>query len=337
MKYSIVIPTYNHCDDFLKPCVESILQYTHIADIELIVSANGCTDNTQQYLSELQEYFRSVKYPDHLKVIWNDDAIGFPKAVNLGIKASTCDKVVLLNNDTKLLPQNPNEWLHLLDRQFQNPKCGISCVVKDYSKLMKANFAVFFCVMIDRKLFDEIGYLNEDFGTGSGEDMEFCLLAQQKGYEILEVHDKIRLDEKYFGGQFPIYHFGEGTVHDESLVPDWKATFTRNGLKLALKYNNDWNKMKLDNDKKIAVITPVHNDIEHISGAINSVISQTMGNVVHYIYDDGSADGLFDGIKEVIDDTTVILHRSEQCGGQSNARNVLIERALNDGCQYIAF
>lgn len=337
MKYSIVIPTYNHCDDFLKPCVESILQYTHIADIELIISANGCTDNTQQFLSELQEYFRSVKYSNHLKVIWNDDAIGFPKAVNAGIKASTCDKVVLLNNDTKLLQQSPNEWLILLDRQFQNPKCGISCVVKDYSKLMKAEFAVFFCVMIDRKLFDEIGYLNEDFGTGSGEDMEFCLLSQRKGYEITQVYDKIRLDEKYFGGQFPIYHFGEGTVHDESLIPDWKSTFTRNGLKLALKYNDDWNKMKLDNDKKIAVITPVHNDIEHISGAINSVKSQTMGNIVHYIYDDGSTDGLYDGIKDVIDDTTVKFFRNDQCIGQSNARNVLIEQALNDGCEFIAF
>lgn len=27
-KYSIVIPTYNHCDDLLRPCVESIYKYT---------------------------------------------------------------------------------------------------------------------------------------------------------------------------------------------------------------------------------------------------------------------------------------------------------------------
>jgi glycosyltransferase involved in cell wall biosynthesis len=338
MKYSIVIPTYNHCDDFLKPCIDSILQYTHIADIELIISANGCTDNTQQYLAELQDYFCSVKYPHHLKIIWNDFAIGFPKAVNAGIRASTCNKVVLLNNDTKLLPQNSNDWLIALDRQFHNnPKCGVACVVKEYSKLMKAYFAVFFCVMIDRKLFDEIGYLNEDFGTGSGEDMEFCLIAQQKGYEICEAYDKIALDEKYFGGQFPIYHFGEGTVHDTSLIPDWKSTFLRNGLKLAVKYNQDWNNVKIHNDKKIAVITPIHNDIEHISGAINCVKSQTLGNVVHYIFDDGSTDGLFEGLKEVIDNNSVKFFRGEQCGGQSNARNNLIELAIKDGCEYIAF
>ena len=45
MKYSVVIPTYNHCDDFLKPCIESIAQYSDLPDIELIVSANGLQDD----------------------------------------------------------------------------------------------------------------------------------------------------------------------------------------------------------------------------------------------------------------------------------------------------
>ena len=338
MKYSIVIPTYNHCDDFLKPCIDSILQYTHIADIELIISANGCTDNTRQYLSELEDYFRSVKYSDHLKICWSDEAIGFPKAVNAGIRASTTSKIVLLNNDTKLLNQKPNEWLTLLERQFLiNPKCGVSCVVKEYSRMMQKYFAVFFCVMIDRKLFDELGLLNEDYGTGSGEDMEFCVLAQQNGYEICEVFEKTRLDEKYFTGQFPIYHFGEGTVHDESLIPDWKSTFLRNNIKNAIKFNDDWKKMKLQNDRKIGVITPVFNDVEHISGAINSVKSQSVDNVVHYIYDDASTDGLETGIQDLLSDPTIVYIRGEQNKGQSYGRNVLIKKALEDGCDLIAF
>ncbi len=53
MKYSVIIPTYNHCDKFLKPCIEAILKYSHIKDIELIISANGCTDNTFEYLGNL--------------------------------------------------------------------------------------------------------------------------------------------------------------------------------------------------------------------------------------------------------------------------------------------
>jgi glycosyltransferase involved in cell wall biosynthesis len=337
MKYSIVIPTYNHCDDFLKPCIDSILQYTHIADIELIISANGCTDNTRQYLSELEDYFRSARYPNHLKICWSDKAIGFPKAVNAGIQVATASKIVLLNNDTKLLDQKPNEWLTLLDRQFLvNPKCGISCVVKEYSRMMKQYYAVFFCVMIDRKLFDELGLLNEDFGTGSGEDMEFCVLAQQRGYEISEVYEKFQLDQKYFTGQFPIYHFGEGTVHDESLIPDWKSTFARNNIKNAIKFNDDWKNMKLQNDRKVGVITTVYNDVEHITGAINSVKSQTVGNIVHYIYDDGSTDGLEVGIQDLLDDPSIVYIRGEQNKGQSYGRNTLIKKAIEDGCQIIA-
>jgi glycosyltransferase involved in cell wall biosynthesis len=66
MKYSVVIPTYNHCDDLLKPCIESIFKYTNLADIELIISANGCKDNTSQYLDELRYKFNQLNLANHL-------------------------------------------------------------------------------------------------------------------------------------------------------------------------------------------------------------------------------------------------------------------------------
>ena len=74
----------------------------------------------------------------------------------------------------------------------------ISCVVKEYSRTMRRHYAVFFCVMVHKKVFDKIGYLNEDYGTGSGEDMEFCILAQDNGFEIREVMDKVQLDKMLF-------------------------------------------------------------------------------------------------------------------------------------------
>lgn len=333
MKYSVVIPTYNHCDDFLKPCVESILKYTDFADIEIIISANGCTDNTQEYVSSLVK-----KYPNNVKFFWSDSALGYPKATNEGIKLATCDKIVLLNNDCVLLEQNKNDWLNILQKPFLDfPKCGISCVVKDYSNVMSRDYAVFFCVMIDKKVFDLIGYLNEDYGIGSGEDMEFCVLAQDAGYEIHEVFEKSKLDKKYFTGQFPIYHFGEGTVHDKTLVQKWSANFLTNKIKLAKRYNKEWKKMKIANEKKIAVITSVYNDTEHLFNAINTVKSQTLDNVIHYIYDDASTDGLFDAMKELMTDETVCYIRGEKNQGQSYGRNLLINQAIRNGCDYIAF
>jgi glycosyltransferase involved in cell wall biosynthesis len=338
MKYSIVIPTYNHCDDFLKPCIESIFKYTNLADIELIISANGCKDGTSQYLDELRYKFNELNLANNFKVVWSDTPSGYPKATNDGIKLATTDKVVLFNNDCVLLEQSQNEWLTLLDKPFTNfDKCGISCVVKDYSKVMSRDYAVFFCVMIDRKLFDEIGYLNEEYGTGSGEDMEFCVEAQNLGYEIHQVNEKVQIDEKYFGGNFPIYHFGEGTVHDTELVQNWEANFLKNKLKLAKKSNTEWNKMKIPNDKKIGVITSVYNDSKYLFNNITSVKTQTVDNVVHYIYDDASTDGLKDSLQELENDPTVQVVYGETNKGQSFGRNTLIKKAIADGCEYIAF
>jgi glycosyltransferase involved in cell wall biosynthesis len=338
MKYSIVIPTYNHCDDLLKPCIESIFKYTNLADIELIISANGCSDNTSQYLDELRYKFNQLNLSNHFQVAWSDAPLGYPKATNDGIKLATTDKVVLLNNDCILLEQKQNDWLNILNTPFnKNEKCGVSCVVKEHSKVMNYDFAIFFCVMVAKKLFDEIGYLNEDYTPGSGEDMEFCILAQQKGYEICQAYDIKPLDEKYFTGHFPIYHLGEGTVHDKELVPEWSSVFLRNKFKLAKKYNNEWKKMKIQNDKKIAVITPVYNDIERIFFTIDCVKKQTLDNVVHYIFDDASTDGLKDGIRELLDDNSICYIRGLENKKQSYARNVCIKKAIEDGCDYIAF
>jgi len=40
MKYSIIIGTLNHCEDLLKPCLESIRKYTDLTDCEVIVVSN---------------------------------------------------------------------------------------------------------------------------------------------------------------------------------------------------------------------------------------------------------------------------------------------------------
>ena len=229
MKYSIVIPTYNNCEKYLKPCIDSIIKHTDMSNVELIISANGCKDNTDAYLKYLH-----TSVP-HLDVIWDPAPAGFAVATNRGIKHARADRIVLLNNDTIILDDN---WLEKLDTG------DISAVWTQFSQITQRRFAVFFCVMIDRKVFDTIGLLNEDYGTGGCEDIEFCYEAEQAGFKI---------DANWDDGSFPIYHKAEGTVHDETLVQNWSNKFLLNELKLAKKYNKEWYYWRLSNNYERAV------------------------------------------------------------------------------------
>ena len=247
MRYSIVIPTYNHCEKYLKPCIDSIIKYTDMTDVELVISANGCTDNTQAYLNYLHSAI------PHLRVVWSDKPLGYSKATNEGIKISAGEYIILLNNDTVFLEQQQNYWLRLFDKPFEkHPNCGISCIIKGASEPAGRDFAVFFCVMVHRKVFDRIGLLNEEYGVGGGEDTEFCIEAENAGFEVIEVLNKEWEGIQYTGG-FPIYHKGEGTMHDPELVDDYNSVFLRNSLKLAKKYNYDWYRWRLSNHWERAV------------------------------------------------------------------------------------
>jgi len=236
-KYSVVIPTYNNCEKYLKPCIDSIIKYTEMTDIELVISANGCTDNTKAYTDYLLTVFPNIT------VIWNEKPLGFAKACNDGIEQSlrqNTKKIVLLNNDTLLLEQPKNQWLNRLD-DFH---ADISSVLTLHSKITQQKFGVFFCTMIDKKVFDTIGLLDESFETGGCEDIDFCFRADQNGFSLVDVG---------FKGDFPIYHVAEGTVHDNSLVQDWKQKFYKNELKLAKKYNPEHYRYLLSNNYERAV------------------------------------------------------------------------------------
>ena len=249
MKYSVIIPTYNHCDDLLKPCIDSIFKYSFITDIELIVSANGCVDNTREYLTSLKEKYDSLGLNANFKIVWNDQPLGYSRACNAGIEVATCPLIVLLNNDTVLLEQEKNRWLTQLATPFQtNEKCGISCLIKSESEPAGHDFAIFFCVMIHRKVFDKIGLLSLDYGAGGGEDTEFSIECERAGFEVCEcVEKKWNAAVGMYCGDFPIYHKGEGTVHDKSLVPEWEDIFLTNSLTLAKKYNPHWYQWRLSN------------------------------------------------------------------------------------------
>lgn len=228
-KYSIVIPTYNHCSDLLKPCIESIKRWTDMSEVEVIVVANGCTDETREYVEGLG---------DGVKLVWSDEPLGYTRATNLGIKQSTGEFIVLLNNDTELLPQEPSSWLKILEEPLKNPENGLSGPLQLFDRYANSNVLIFFCVMVKRALFEEIGLLDEIFTPGGGEDIDFTVRANLAGYGAVCVTEtKYSPEAGTNVGQFPIWHKDNRTFRD---IDEYsKVIVKRNGLINCKRYNKD--------------------------------------------------------------------------------------------------
>ena len=208
MKISIVIGTMNHLDDFLKPCIESIKAHTNLEDKEVIIVANGCVDNTKEYVESLGEPF---------KLVWFDNPLGFPRTYSEGIVASAGDYVILLNNDVVILSRS---WIDLLLNPFTDQNVGLTGPLKftfDCGGGVTREAFAFWCVMIKREVFQKIGYLDEIFHPFGSEDIDFSIRASNEGYELVQVPDNVScrfLVEGPKGAPFPIWHKGSGTIDE---------------------------------------------------------------------------------------------------------------------------
>jgi len=228
-KYSIVIPSYNHREDLLQPCLESIFKYSNMDDIELIVVANGCTDDTKEYLTNT-----AIEHPE-LKWKWIDEAVGYTKATNEGINLSTGKFIVLLNNDTELLPQTTNQWLDMIIAPFDDPTIGLSGPLMLHDDYSDFDVIIFFCVMIRREVFDKIGILDEAFSPGGGEDIDFTIRAAQAGYKAVAT-TPTTFSSTNVGG-VPIWHKDNQTF---KAIPEYTNHIVkRNGLLNAKRYNKN--------------------------------------------------------------------------------------------------
>lgn len=214
VKYSIVIPTYNKLERALKPCVESVLKYSNLDEIEIIIVSNGCKDGTHRWLNEMR-----LQYPDVIEYRIIEEPIGYTKAGNIGIKIAVGDYIVLLNNDTQILQSPPNTWLELLVAPMeQDEKVGITGPMLAHSPSANAWFLIFFCVMIRRSVIDTIGLMDEIYAPGYGEDTDYCLKAVQAGFKVQQVPNDERLYSDHEGkrmiGNFPIWHEGNVTFRE---------------------------------------------------------------------------------------------------------------------------
>jgi beta-1,4-mannosyl-glycoprotein beta-1,4-N-acetylglucosaminyltransferase len=235
---SIVVPTYNHCKDLLAPCLESIRQYTDLENIEVIVVANGCVDETKKYVKSLGDPF---------KLVWFDAPMGYVLATDAGMHKARGEYIVLLNNDTVLTEQPKNDWIEKLIKPLrEDATAGITGPMKVWNEQVQRDFIIFFCAAFRRSDAERVGYLDRTFGMGFFEDVDFACKIQNLGLKVVQVpaFTDNYAAEKVMSGDFPIIHKGHATFKD---LPDEKrASWHVNEKTVTERYKYD---LKLDRAK----------------------------------------------------------------------------------------
>ncbi len=90
---SIILVNTNN-GNVIRPCLDSVFQFTKDLEYEVIVVDNGSTDGSLEMLKR--------DYAGRIRLIENGANLGFSKANNRGMEAAQGRAVILLNSDTEL-------------------------------------------------------------------------------------------------------------------------------------------------------------------------------------------------------------------------------------------
>lgn len=179
--------------------MDSIRKYTTDVEYELIVIDNGSDQKTIDYLSRQTD----------VRLIVNQENLGFAGGCNQGIQAAEGKYIMLLNNDTLVTKKWLYNMVQLLDTREEiamtgpltNATVGKQMIPVPYGDDMEAmqefayNIAasnakpwrtlrlVAFCVLIRREVFNEIGLFDTGFKIGNYEDDDFNIRALRAGKE----------------------------------------------------------------------------------------------------------------------------------------------------------
>ena len=156
-------------------------------------------------------YYSHKKFPGAVIVDNTKNNRGFAKAVNIGIKKALkigAEKIILINPDIKITKKDITD-LSTDDADIVGPVL-LSDGVYDYggkvnwvlgrtshlrhSGLSRINNISGACMVIDKKVFEKIGFFDERFFMYF-EDADFCLRAKQAGFSI-KINPKVIINHR---------------------------------------------------------------------------------------------------------------------------------------------
>jgi GT2 family glycosyltransferase len=154
MKLSIIILCWND-RRVIADCLRSIFENTHSTEFEVIVSDNGSTDGSIEFIRD--------SFPK-VSVIENGRNLRFAKANNVGIRASIGEYVLILNPDTIIHDGTLDKMIAFADRHPEAGAFGCKVLNSDGSYQVSGRpFTTLRTQLITALYLRPIGYLSERF------------------------------------------------------------------------------------------------------------------------------------------------------------------------------
>jgi len=213
MQLSIIVVNYNG-KDILCNCVESIYKNSPTINFEIILVDNASSDGSVEMVKK--------EFPE-VRVLVNQENKGFSFANNRGIEMAKGDYMLLLNNDTLILPGQLDIMLNFMQEHqdvgavgpkllnpdgsfqlsfwpfpnlftefnrriinlfaFANYRFFKDLLEKFYIKEKEVDWVSGACLMVRRKTIEDVGILDENFFMYF-EDVDWCYRIRRKGWKI---------------------------------------------------------------------------------------------------------------------------------------------------------
>lgn len=234
MKITIIILSFNNYEETTGKCLAVLATDPDFRKWDVIVVDNASDAKTQQQLGEARNRYPEVNF------VLNSQNVGFAAGNNIGIKQAKGDIYVLLNSDAFPTPGMLGRLVEHFMRDKQlgmvgpvtnaagNEQCiytragdmeekineGLLYAASGKSETLSAYRLDFFCVAIPGHVIKLVGLLDEDFGRGYYEDLDYSLRVKAAGYRLGVAEDTF------------VYHRGSASFG--KIPSETKALLKRN-------------------------------------------------------------------------------------------------------------
>lgn len=285
MTVSVIILVWNG-KPYIEACLNSVLQQQY-DEFEVIVVDNASVDGSVEVVRN--------KFPQ-VKLIQNEQNLGFSGGMNVGTRVALGDIVIWLNQDTIV----EKKWLSQLVQAFVSKEVGVvGCKILEfdrktlhhaggaldvyagethhfgvgeidngqYDKVTNVDYVTGAAMAVRREVINTIGLLDERFFPGYYEDSDYCLRVRNAGYKIRYTPDAI------------VFHHISSSTNDQ-----WyrrRFYYYRNRLLFVMKYlsNTDFQQKFFPDEQKRLKSVPF-NELYAVQLALSDVIVRTEGQTL---------------------------------------------------------